>query len=164
MRNGPQNLPVQFIPLMGIGPRLAKLGCDQLESAMGLQAKLVERDCAAALRAGDALEQARMADMGGFLQTWRTLMREWIATSETLWNEEITVAARNQGAFGALLRDMVVEFERAWMHAPAQVPQLAGPALLETDWPAYFGRLTGVLADGEARPVKPVGQPVSVRA
>lgn len=164
MRNGLQNLPVQFVPLMGIGARFMKLGYDQFQSAMGLEAKLVERDYAAALRAGEALQQARMADVGGFLQTWRTMMREWVATSEALWNEEVAAVAQNEAVYGALLRDVVAEAERAWIQAPARIPQMAVPMPLATDWPTYFGRLTGALPDGEARPVEPIGQTVSARA
>lgn len=163
MRNGLQNLPGQFFPLMGIAPRLMKLGYDQLQTAMGLEAKLIERDCAAALHAGEALQHARMADVGGFLQTWGTMVREWVATTEALWNEEVAAAAQNEAAYGELMRDMAADVEKAWTQAPAQIPQFAAPVPLATDWPAYFGRLTGALADGEARPVKPIGHTVSGR-
>jgi hypothetical protein len=164
MQDVPQSVPVHYFPLMGIGPRMAQLGFDELKSAMGVHAKLIERDRAAARHACEALVQASTANVDGFLQTWRTLVHEYVAASEAVWNDEIAAAVQNEAAFSTLLRDVVIDWEKAWTQAPDQVPKLVAAVPLATDWTAYFGRLAGATANGEARPGEPVHQPASNRA
>ncbi|WP_028219895.1 hypothetical protein [Paraburkholderia oxyphila] len=114
MRDIPHDVPVAPPSMPAVGARMMQLGFDQFAAAQGLQAKRAERDRAAAQRACEAFQHACSNDVKSFAQTWQILMREYLAASVGLWEQSLSAAARNQAAYGALLRDMVLDAEQAW--------------------------------------------------
>jgi hypothetical protein len=119
MRDIHQDVAVQPASMLNVGTRMVQLGFDQFETVFGLQAKRMERDSTAVQHACDALPQARAGIVGGFLQTWQMLMREYLAASVARWDQDVTLVARSQAACGALLREVIVDSEKAWLRAPA---------------------------------------------
>jgi hypothetical protein len=158
MRDIPQNVAVQPASMLNVGTRMMQLGYEQFEAVLGLQAKRMERDSTAVQHACDALLQARAGDVGSFLQTWQTVMREYMAASVALWNQDVTLVVRNQAAYGALLREVFVDYEKAWVRAPAQMAQMAqqtrraGAVPQAGDWMTFLGQFMAGRPDGEARP------------
>lgn len=153
-----RNEMVQPVSMLNVGTRMMQWGFDQMEAAMGLQVKHLGRDRAVAQRACDTLLQVPPYNLGGFAQVWQTWMREYLAASVALWEQGLTSAARNQTAYGALLRDMVVGVEQAWLNAaPAQMAQPVAAVPQPANWMTYFdfGRFMGARPDDEAKPVKP---------
>jgi hypothetical protein len=158
MRDIPRNVAVQPASMLNVGTRMMQIGHEQVEAVLGLQAKRTERDRTAVQHACEALLQAGAGNVGGFLQTWQMLVREYLAASVALWNLDVTVFARNQAAYGAWLREVVVDCEKAWVRAPAQMAQQtqqAGTVPQAGDWMTCVGRFMGGWPDGEAKPEKP---------
>ncbi|WP_321937755.1 hypothetical protein [Paraburkholderia sp. J8-2] len=164
MTDTPQNM--QFAPMcmMSVGTRMVQLGLEELQAALGLQAKCVERDRVAVQHACEALLDARTYDSGAFVQTWQTLMREYFAASTALCEQGQDLAARSQAAFGALMREAAVDFEKACVHAQAQASHPAGVLPPAADWMTYLGQFVGLRPNGEAIPAKPASGSVSSSA
>ncbi|HEY4803728.1 MAG TPA: hypothetical protein VIH96_14045 [Paraburkholderia sp.] len=141
--------------MLSVGTRMMQLGLEELEAALGLQAKCVERDRVAAQRACDALLDARTYDSGAFVQTWQTLMREYIASGAALYEQGQDLARRSQSAYGALLREATLDFEKACVSAQAQAGQPAGAVPQAADWMTYLRHFVGARPPGEAMPEKP---------
>lgn len=148
MRDIPQSVPDQPVSLLSMGTRMVQLGYDQIEAVLALQAKRIERERAVAHRVCDALMHARTYDAGAFAQAWQTMTREYLAASVALWEQGMVCAARNQTAYGALLRDVVLNADKAWLRAtPGQMTQQAGTVpqaggLDDVPWPVH-GRPPG---------------------
>ncbi|WP_322060014.1 hypothetical protein [Paraburkholderia sp. J63] len=165
MKDIPQSVPVQPESPLSMGTRAVQLGFDQFEAALGLHAKRLEHDRAAAKHACDAFMQMRPYDMTTFAQTWQTLMREYLAANVALWEQSLGAAAQNQAAYGALLRDTVLNMEKAWMRGvPASMTGTAGAVPQAGDWFTYLGRFASALpngmngatgSNGEVRAVQP---------
>ncbi|WP_343676519.1 hypothetical protein [Paraburkholderia heleia] len=164
MRDTPQHARLAPMSMMSLGMRMVQLGLEELQAALGLQAQCVERDRAAAQRACEALLEARPYDAGAFVQTWQTLMREYIAASTALCEHSQDLAARSQTAFGALLREAVLDFEKACERVQAQAPRPAGALPPAADWMTYLGQFVGVRPNGEAVPARPASRCASARA
>ena len=150
-----QDVPLAPVSVMSVGTRMVQLGMEELQAALGLQAKCIERDRVAAQHACEALLDARTYDSGAFVQTWQTLMREYFAASAALCEQSQDLAARSQAAFGALLREVVVDLEKACVRGQAQAWHPAGALPPAADWMTYLGQLVGVRPNGEAIPAKP---------
>ncbi|WP_129563714.1 hypothetical protein [Paraburkholderia dokdonensis] len=132
---------------------MAQIGFDQLAAALALQAKCIERDRAAAQRVGDAIMHARAGYAGAIAQAWQPMMREYLAASVALWEQGLVSAARNQAAYGALLRDAVFNAENAWWQAkPAQVTRQAGTVPQAGNWMTWPRPFMGMRLNGEATP------------
>ena len=159
-----RSLLVQPVPMLGVGMRMMQLGFDELQAALGLQAKRVERDRAAVQHACDALLDARTYDMGTFVNTWQALTREYFAASAVLFEQSQDLAMRNQTALGALFRDAVLDFEKVCVRAQAQASPQAGAVPQAADWMTYLGRFAGVHPNGEAAPAKSASGPTSANA
>jgi hypothetical protein len=164
MRDIPQNVRVRPAPMMGRGARMVQLGCDQFEAALRLQTKRIERDSAAVQHACEAFQHARSYDVGTFARTWQTLVREYLATSVALWDQNLAAAARGGEAFGALLRDVYLDAEKFWVRAQLQVIEQAAPVPHAGDWMAYLGQFMGTRADGEAKPAEPESRAATAHA
>ncbi|WP_321915697.1 MULTISPECIES: hypothetical protein [unclassified Paraburkholderia] len=162
MKDTPQS--TQFAPMcmMSAGTRMVELGLEELQAALGLQAKCVERDRVAAQRACEALLDARTYESGAFVQTWQTLMREYFAASTALCEQGQDLTARSQAAYGALMRELTVDFEKACVRAQASHPAAALPPA--ADWMTYLGQFVGLRPNGEAIPAKPAGGSASASA
>ena len=155
MRDSPQNVESAPVSMLSVGTRMVQLGLEELQASLALQAKCVERDRVAAQRAWKALLDARTYDSGAFVQTWQTLMREYCAASAALCEQSQDLAARSQSAFGALLREATLDFEKACVDAQAQAAHPAGAVPRAADWMTYLGQFVGARPDGEAMPAKP---------
>ncbi|WP_028219005.1 hypothetical protein [Paraburkholderia oxyphila] len=83
-------------------------------------------------------------------------MRAYLTASVGLWEQSLSEAARDQAAYGALLRGMVLDVEKVCARtAPARMAQQAGPVQQAADWVKYLDCFMGARPDGEARSVKP---------
>ncbi|WP_321948219.1 hypothetical protein [Paraburkholderia sp. J10-1] len=164
MKDTPQNMQLAPMCVMSVGTRMVQLGLEELQAALGLQAKCVERDRVAAQHACEALLDARMYDSGALVQTWQTLVREYFAASTALCEQSQDLNARSQAAFGALMREAAVDFEKACVLAQAQTSHPAGALLPAADWMTYLGQFVGLRPNGEAIPAKPASGSVSASA
>lgn len=165
MKDAPQNVPLAPVfSMMSMGTRVVQVGLEALQATLALQAKCVERDRAAAQRACEAFLDPRTYDSGAFVQTWQTMVREYFAASVALCEQSQDLAARSQTAFGALLRETAVDFERACVRAQAKAvhPTVALP--LAADWMTYLGEFVGARPNGEAIPAKPESRSTSAGA
>ncbi|WP_213303969.1 hypothetical protein [Paraburkholderia sacchari] len=156
MSDTPGSTPLQPASPSSIGTRMAQIGFDQLTAALALQAKCIERDLAAAQRLGDALMHARAGDAQTIAQAWQSMTREYLATSVALWEQGLVSAARNQAAYGALLRDALFNAGNAgWLAAPAQMRQTArqaGTVPQAGNWMTWMGPFMGMRLNGKAAP------------
>ena len=151
MRDSRENVPFAPIPMLNVGARMVQLGLDEFQAVLGLQAKCVERDRVAAQHACEALADARTYDKGAFVQTWQNLVREYCAASVDLCEQSQDLAMRSQTAFGALLRESALDFEKACVRAQAQATRQAGAVPQAADWLTYLGQFAGVRPNGEAK-------------
>jgi hypothetical protein len=149
MRESRENVPFAPIPMLNVGARMVQLGLDEFQAVLGLQAKCVERDRVAAQHACEALADARTYDKGTLVQTWQNLVREYCAASVDLYEQSQDLAMRSQTAFGALLRESALDFEKACIRA--QATQQAGAVPQAADWLTYLGQFAGVRPNGEAK-------------
>ncbi|SDD16114.1 hypothetical protein [Paraburkholderia lycopersici] len=154
MKDIPQNVPLASVSMLSMGTRLMQLGLDEFQSALGLQIKCIDRDRVAVQRACHALLEARAYDPAAFLQTWQTLVRDYFAASAALCEQSQDLATRSQAAFGALLREAALDFEKACtqVQARAQAAYPAGAVPQAADWMTYLGQFVGGRPDGEAMP------------
>ena len=151
MKDSRENAPFAPIPMLSVGARMVQLGLDDLQAVLGLQAKCVERDRVAAQRACEALMDVRTYDKGALVQTWQNLVREYCAASVALYEQSQDLAMRSQTAFGALLRESALDFEKACIRAQAQATQQAGAVPQVADWLTCLGQFVGVHPNGEAK-------------
>jgi hypothetical protein len=164
MKDTLQNAQFAPVAMMSMGMRMMQLGLEELQAVLGLQAKCIERGHVAAQRACEALLDARTYESGAFLQTWQTLTREYCEAGTALCGQCQDLSARSQGALGALLREGVVDFEKACVRAQAQPSHPAGAVPPAADWMAYLGQFVGVRPDGEAILAKPESRSTSASA
>jgi hypothetical protein len=126
MRDTPQNVPGQPFSLLDVGPRMVQIGFDQLENALAWQAKRIQRDRTVVQHACDAFLKVRANDVGSIVQAWQTLVCEYFVESLAISEQNRRMAARTQAAVFALLGDVVLDLEKAWMPAMAQASRRAG--------------------------------------
>lgn len=157
-----QSTPLQQACLSSMGTRMVQIGFDQISAVLALQAKRIERDGAAAKHVCEAWMRACACDAGAVAQAWQTMTREYFAASVALWEQGLVSAASNRAAYGALLRDMVINAENAWSQAtPAEVTRPAGGMPQAADWTTYLGPFMGTLPDGEAKPAGAAQRPAT---
>ncbi|WP_028228567.1 hypothetical protein [Paraburkholderia ferrariae] len=91
-----------------------------------------------------------------FSPWWQVWLSEYCAAGERFWEEYLTQATHNQAAFGSLLRELYLGFEKAWASASAPVLAAQSPAAAPsaTDWTTYLSGFMGVRPDSEAQPVR----------
>lgn len=153
MSDIPRSTPPQPASLSSVGTRMAQIGFDQLAAVLALQAKRIERDRAATQHLCDAWVHARTCDAGAIAHGWQTMMSEYLAANVALWEQGLVSAAKNQAAYGTLLRDTVFNAENARLRAaPAQMTRQVGTVPQAADWMKYLAPFMGMRPDGEAQP------------